>query len=341
MTRRCSHCSNNGHNSRTCPNRGLKLFGVRITDGSIRKSASMGNLTHYTGSGSGGGALNSLSGGGGGTDVDSPGDTPDHNAAADGYGSEDFVAGSSSGRERKKGVPWTEEEHRMFLLGLKKLGKGDWRGIARNYVISRTPTQVASHAQKYFIRQTNMSRRKRRSSLFDMVPNDPLDTAHDGETQSINNPMCVSVPTVEEKEEEEEEEECESMDSGSSNMAIGLMQQEYCYPAAMFPAYLSPFIPVAIPFWGGSGSGPGAKTESHEVLKPTAVHSKSPINVDELVGLSKLSLGESIGDGGANSLKLVGSLSRQSAFHASNNSNPTRSSSSSMGGSGHSPIHAL
>ena len=67
------------------------------------------------------------------------------------------------------GVPWTEEEHRMFLLGLQKLGKGDWRGIARNYVISRTPTQVASHAQKYFIRQSNVSRRKRRSSLFDIV----------------------------------------------------------------------------------------------------------------------------------------------------------------------------
>lgn len=67
------------------------------------------------------------------------------------------------------GTPWTEEEHRMFLLGLQKLGKGDWRGISRNYVISRTPTQVASHAQKYFIRQTNVSRRKRRSSLFDII----------------------------------------------------------------------------------------------------------------------------------------------------------------------------
>lgn len=67
------------------------------------------------------------------------------------------------------GVPWTEEEHRLFLVGLQKLGKGDWRGIARNYVVSRTPTQVASHAQKYFIRQSNSTRRKRRSSLFDMV----------------------------------------------------------------------------------------------------------------------------------------------------------------------------
>jgi SHAQKYF class myb-like DNA-binding protein len=58
----------------------------------------------------------------------------------------------------------------MFLIGLQKLGKGDWRGISRNFVVSRTPTQVASHAQKYFIRQTNSSRRKRQSSLFDMVP---------------------------------------------------------------------------------------------------------------------------------------------------------------------------
>lgn len=69
-------------------------------------------------------------------------------------------------------MPWTEEEHRLFLLGLQKLGKGDWRGIARNYVMSRTPTQVASHAQKYFIRQSNVSRRKRRSSLFDIVADD-------------------------------------------------------------------------------------------------------------------------------------------------------------------------
>ncbi|KAK1314477.1 hypothetical protein QJS10_CPA06g00828 [Acorus calamus] len=77
---------------------------------------------------------------------------------------------------KNKGIPWTEEEHKMFLVGLKKLGKGDWRGIARNYVVSRTPTQVASHAQKYFIRQTNSTRRKRRSSLFDMVAEVPAES---------------------------------------------------------------------------------------------------------------------------------------------------------------------
>ncbi|KAM3307960.1 hypothetical protein P3S67_009704 [Capsicum chacoense] len=54
--------------------------------------------------------------------------------------------------ERRKGTPWTKEEHRLFLLGLETYGKGDWRSISRNIVISRTPSQVASHAQKYFNR---------------------------------------------------------------------------------------------------------------------------------------------------------------------------------------------
>lgn len=74
-----------------------------------------------------------------------------------------------SDQERKKGVPWTEEEHRQFLLGLKKYGKGDWRNISRNFVTSRTPTQVASHAQKYFIRQLSGGKDKRRSSIHDIT----------------------------------------------------------------------------------------------------------------------------------------------------------------------------
>ena len=55
--------------------------------------------------------------------------------------------------------------------------QGDWRGISRHFVQSRTPTQVASHAQKYFIRQNNMNKRKRRSSLFDIVSEAPEEAA--------------------------------------------------------------------------------------------------------------------------------------------------------------------
>ncbi|KAA0045056.1 hypothetical protein IC582_020350 [Cucumis melo] len=74
-----------------------------------------------------------------------------------------------SDHERKKGIPWTEEEHRQFLMGLKKYGKGDWRNISRNFVTTRTPTQVASHAQKYFIRQLSGGKDKRRSSIHDIT----------------------------------------------------------------------------------------------------------------------------------------------------------------------------
>eukprot|EP00897_Mesotaenium_endlicherianum_P002740 jgi/Mesen1/2494/ME000159S01628 len=151
MTRRCSHCGHNGHNSRTCPEKGVRLFGVRLSDTTMRKSVSMGNLSNYS-------STPLLA-------------TPEHSDTGpgqDGYLSDGVAQSSSHPRERKKGVPWTEEEHRLFLLGLHKLGKGDWRGISRNFVQTRTPTQVASHAQKYFIRQSNHNKRKRRSSLFDI-----------------------------------------------------------------------------------------------------------------------------------------------------------------------------
>ncbi|GAB4855175.1 hypothetical protein Ancab_023802 [Ancistrocladus abbreviatus] len=71
--------------------------------------------------------------------------------------------------ERKKGTPWTEEEHRLFLIGLEKYGKGDWRSISRNVVITRTPTQVASHAQKYYLRQNSGKKERKRSSIHDIT----------------------------------------------------------------------------------------------------------------------------------------------------------------------------
>lgn len=60
-------------------------------------------------------------------------------------------------------------DSRLFLMGLKKYGKGDWRNISRNFVMTRTPTQVASHAQKYFLRLSSGGKDKRRSSIHDIT----------------------------------------------------------------------------------------------------------------------------------------------------------------------------
>jgi flagellar basal body L-ring protein FlgH len=56
-------------------------------------------------------------------------------------------------------------------MGLLKYGKGDWRNISRNFVVTKTPTQVASHAQKYYIRQKVSSggKDKRRPSIHDIT----------------------------------------------------------------------------------------------------------------------------------------------------------------------------
>ncbi|KAJ8749881.1 hypothetical protein K2173_013796 [Erythroxylum novogranatense] len=79
------------------------------------------------------------------------------------------LKGKERETERRKGIPWTEEEHRLFLIGLEKYGKGDWRSISRNAVVSRTPTQVASHAQKYFLRLNSARKEKKRSSIHDIT----------------------------------------------------------------------------------------------------------------------------------------------------------------------------
>ncbi|XP_044469112.1 transcription factor SRM1-like [Mangifera indica] len=66
------------------------------------------------------------------------------------------------GHPRKRRVPWNSEEHKLFLEGPEKYGKGDWKSISRYCVVTRTPSQVASHAQKYFI----SLHRKSKSHIF-------------------------------------------------------------------------------------------------------------------------------------------------------------------------------
>ncbi|KAK6124687.1 hypothetical protein DH2020_041570 [Rehmannia glutinosa] len=190
-----------------------------------------------------------------------------HSAGSDsveGYVSDDPDHGSGARRRpiRKKGIPWTEEEHRQFLLGLQKLGKGDWRGISKNYVPSRTPTQVASHAQKYFIRQTNATRKKKRSSLFDMVP--------DMETNS-SMPEQFSTPSP-----DNEKLMLSSSQEAKTNDAMPSLDLSLKPAFTPFPFQLWP--PNAY-----SVNNDGAGTSHHQILRPVP---------NELLGMSQLTLGE-------------------------------------------------
>ncbi|KAL8217374.1 hypothetical protein R6Q57_020747 [Mikania cordata] len=345
MTRRCSHCSNNGHNSRTCPTRGagVKLFGVRLTDGSImKKSASMGNLSSLYHSSSPAAVSPNPS-------------SPATSDPIEGYLSDDPAHASCSAKrrsDRKKGTPWTEEEHRLFLLGLQKLGKGDWRGIARTYVLSRTPTQVASHAQKYFIRQCSATRRKRRSSLFDMAPDTALEAPEDhfmlpppvASTDHSDNSNCSLKLSLKPDSDQPME--------ASPSEKIENIKEETSKPVSelppIIPAFYPAYIPIPFPVWpslmtqfdeptNNTDKNMGPDASHHRVLKPIPVLSKEPMNLDELVGMSKqLSLTDP--EPSPLSLQLLAEPSRQSAFHAST---PVVGSSGENKGGGGSGFRAV
>ncbi|KAG5529858.1 hypothetical protein RHGRI_030286 [Rhododendron griersonianum] len=83
---------------------------------------------------------------------------------------------SSSDQDRRKGIAWTEEEH-------------------------RTPTQVASHAQKYFIRLSSVNKGRRRSSIHDITSVDGGDSSTlrgpiTGQSSKSENPTHLSDPGV-------------------------------------------------------------------------------------------------------------------------------------------------
>ncbi|GJN32161.1 hypothetical protein PR202_gb20642 [Eleusine coracana subsp. coracana] len=213
MARKCSSCGNNGHNSRTCNSGhrsmenngsgGVRLFGVQLHVGSslptpMKKCFSMECLSssapaYYAAAFAGASSSSpSASSSSSLVSVDEAAEKMTNGYLSDGL--------MGRAQERKKG------EFRIgnFFSVLKNLclftirgsmdrGRtpevpsrpgeawgGDWRGISRHFVTTRTPTQVASHAQKYFLRQSSLTQKKRRSSLFDVVENSEKATSVNG-----------------------------------------------------------------------------------------------------------------------------------------------------------------
>ncbi|KAM5570595.1 transcription factor MYB1R1 [Rosa sericea] len=267
------------------------LFGVRVVVDSMRKSVSLNNLSQYEHPTEASNNNNNSSGAG-------------KDDAVAGYVSENDVVHNSGGnreRERKRGVPWTEDEHKLFLLGLQKVGKGDWRGISRNYVKTRTPTQVASHAQKYFLRRSNHNRRRRRSSLFDITTD--------------------SVPAI---PMEEEHVHHQDNTSHSHSLPPPPPQSESCNPngfsmVPIFPMNIGPAV-VQVPTKKPTGNltlgqgNPGCP--SPKIVHPVALHSAphateaSDLNLNATIDTSPLALNLSL------SMNSRESSSRHSAFQA-------------------------
>ena len=113
-----------------------------------------------------------------------PGDGGYRRSSASTGGEGGGGSGAPLGNEIRKGCAWDEDEHRAFLTGLARYGRGDWRSISRYCVTTRTPTQVASHAQKYFLRLENNAAGKdtKRQSIHDLPPASPDKEAFESKT---------------------------------------------------------------------------------------------------------------------------------------------------------------
>ena len=88
---------------------------------------------------------------------------------------------------------WTKDEHLLFLSGHQIHGKGAWKEISM-IVRTRTPTQIQSHAQKYFLRQKQEVKNKR--SIHDISLEDFTELPDSSRQISSKSPTIMQRPQV-------------------------------------------------------------------------------------------------------------------------------------------------
>lgn len=146
---------------------------------------------------------------------------------------------------------------------------------------SRTPTQVASHAQKYFIRQNNLNKRKRRSSLFDIVSEPPASTASAEAAVAVGNLASagkdVKVPHT-----------SAAGPSGRPAAQAGAAQAQVPGPGGLSLAFASAHMPGVVPHLGGfnptSGIPPPASLSMHAAMPPNTTAAGASSKTDPSMG---------------------------------------------------------
>ncbi|XP_057424634.1 transcription factor SRM1-like [Lotus japonicus] len=95
----------------------------------------------------------------------------------------------TSPNQSEKKVPWTTEEHLKLLEGIKKRGKGQWKQISSEFVKTKTPTQIASHAQKLYLHRNGTPKRRKRTSIYDLTIDDIDLVPQQNQVPQLNAPL--------------------------------------------------------------------------------------------------------------------------------------------------------
>eukprot|EP01132_Coremiostelium_polycephalum_P009014 gene9014-11035_t len=98
--------------------------------------------------------------------------------------------------KKKQSRYWTPDEHSRFLEALSKYGHKDVKSISQ-YVATRNPTQVRTHAQKYFLR-IDRERQRKIENKDSSDKEDRDDWRSDDHYQDEGSPLyvsCTNSPT--------------------------------------------------------------------------------------------------------------------------------------------------